>query len=65
VLCFPSRLLLACDVCGRTVSLYDCNTDENGDAVHEECYLRKLRLDTSSPVNQNASFSVRIYGEST
>jgi hypothetical protein len=66
VLCFPIPLLSICDVCGRTVSLEYCNTDERGDAVHEECYLRKLALEKPPPpVAKTQGFSARIYTEST
>jgi hypothetical protein len=31
-----------CSICNRTVSLSDAKTDEDGKAVHENCYLLKL-----------------------
>jgi hypothetical protein len=34
----------ACAVCKAPVELETCKTDERGTAVHEECYVRKIRL---------------------
>jgi len=31
-----------CSICGKPVVLEGSNTDSNGEAVHEECYARKL-----------------------
>jgi hypothetical protein len=31
-----------CAICSEPVNLKTAKTDENGQAVHEECYLRKL-----------------------
>lgn len=28
-----------CWICGECVTLEDCKVDENGQAVHEECYM--------------------------
>jgi hypothetical protein len=33
-----------CAVCNGPVELETCNTDERGSAVHEECYVRKMRV---------------------
>jgi hypothetical protein len=33
-----------CYICGDPVPLEDCKTDENGHAVHEECYLVREKL---------------------
>ena len=30
---------LLCWICGEGVTLEDCKVDENGQAVHEECYM--------------------------
>jgi hypothetical protein len=59
----PIPLLPICNVCGRAVSLEYCKTDENGDAVHEECYLRKLGLENAPP--DAGGVSAGIYTEST
>lgn len=65
MLCLPIPLLPLCDVCGRAVSLEYCKTDERGDAVHEECYLRKLALEKAPPMTKTQGFSAKIYTEST
>jgi hypothetical protein len=31
-----------CPVCGEPVSLERCKTDEDGRAIHEDCYVRKI-----------------------
>ena len=33
-----------CFLCGKSVPLETCKTDENGNAIHEECYVLKMRL---------------------
>jgi hypothetical protein len=33
---------LLCQLCGKHVALESCKTDENGKAVHDECYARSL-----------------------
>jgi hypothetical protein len=33
-----------CRICTRSVSLETSKTDEAGNAVHEDCYVRELRL---------------------
>jgi hypothetical protein len=33
-----------CALCNSPVELETCKTDERGKAVHEECYVRKLRV---------------------
>jgi hypothetical protein len=38
----------SCWICGNEVDLKTCYTDENGAAVHENCYLVKLALATES-----------------
>jgi hypothetical protein len=35
---------LLCSICGSPVSLEKANTDENGTAVHEWCYLLAVKL---------------------
>jgi len=34
-----------CWICGRAVSLESCKIDENGWAMHEECYVAKVALE--------------------
>lgn len=36
------RGLLTCKYCGKAVSLETANTDSDGRALHEHCYLAKL-----------------------
>ena len=36
-----SHQSLVCTVCTMPISLETSKTDENGKAVHEECYVRK------------------------
>jgi hypothetical protein len=36
-----------CYVCKQPVNLRTTNTDENGQAVHGECYIRKLGDDAA------------------
>jgi hypothetical protein len=33
----------SCVLCNRSVELETCKVDERGSAVHEECYVRKIR----------------------
>jgi azurin len=35
---------LVCSICQKPVSLNDAKTDEDGMAVHEDCYLIKVGL---------------------
>lgn len=44
--------LARCQVCDEPVPLEASKTDENGKAVHEECYAIKVRLrQTTTPSN--------------
>jgi anti-sigma regulatory factor (Ser/Thr protein kinase) len=54
--------LPACCICNSPVPLETCKTDENGQAVHEECYVLKVcaatwllagRAPTSGPANRH------------
>lgn len=38
-----SKALPTCPVCNERVELETSKTDEHGQAIHEECYVRKLR----------------------
>jgi hypothetical protein len=31
-----------CAICGKPVSLETCKFDENGNAVHEDCYVGRV-----------------------
>lgn len=41
--------LPACSVCYKPVKLELSKTDEDGQAVHEECYLWKLHREATNP----------------
>jgi hypothetical protein len=44
-----------CVLCSKPVNLqYDLVADENGDAIHEECYVRRIRSE------DQASDSVQV-----
>lgn len=36
--------VLVCHICGHFVALTTCTIDEDGNAVHEECYAKELQL---------------------
>lgn len=40
-------LVVICSICGRRVNLETSKTDEDGQAVHEECYVRKIAASVS------------------
>jgi hypothetical protein len=43
----PKQLAyLPCSICGNPVRLETSKTDELGNAVHEECYITKVRRPT-------------------
>ena len=35
------RAAIVCSICSRIIALETSNTDEQGHAVHEECYVRQ------------------------
>jgi hypothetical protein len=35
---------VVCAICGNPVDLECCKIDEDGDAVHDKCYLAKMSL---------------------
>jgi hypothetical protein len=37
-----------CWICGRDVPLVDCTIDECGRAVHEECYVARMKVQSES-----------------
>jgi hypothetical protein len=41
----PSHIF-RCGICEEHLSLNNCKTDEHGQAVHEACYVMKMKLDT-------------------
>jgi hypothetical protein len=38
-----------CRICNEPVEVETAKTDENGKAVHEDCYVRVLRLKKITP----------------
>jgi hypothetical protein len=38
--------ILICSICHKDVLLEAANTDENGDPVHERCYVSRLTAKT-------------------
>jgi hypothetical protein len=44
-----------CALCNGPVELETCKTDERGRAVHEECYVRKIRANSKTPVSSFAA----------
>jgi hypothetical protein len=42
------RWVPTCVLCGRPVKLETCKTDECGKCIHEQCYVRKIRLEQAS-----------------
>ena len=47
---FLHRLRLPhCALCNERVEIETAKTDENGKAVHEECYVRLVRLKAITP----------------
>jgi len=37
-----SPAVISCSICGKPVALEKCKIDEEGHAVHEDCYFNKL-----------------------
>jgi hypothetical protein len=38
-----------CPICTLPVNMENCKTDENGRAVHEECYVLKIKATSKKP----------------
>jgi hypothetical protein len=38
-----------CSICNGPVEPRTSKTDENGNAVHEDCYVRRMRLKEITP----------------
>lgn len=45
---------LPCRICGKPVALDIAKTDECGKAVHEDCYVSKMRFEQASKSNKTA-----------
>lgn len=39
---------LLCRICGEPVSVETSKTDDGGQAIHEDCYALKLKLEQAS-----------------
>jgi hypothetical protein len=37
------RTIVTCVICSKSVSLEVARIDENGQAVHEECYMERVK----------------------
>jgi hypothetical protein len=37
-----------CGICGGKIVLEKCSTDEHGSAVHEACYVARIKMETES-----------------
>lgn len=48
---------ITCWICGKQVSLHNCKIDERGHAVHEECYVARMKLEAEArrPAGAQAS----------
>jgi hypothetical protein len=42
---------MICHLCGHQVTITACTVDENGKAVHEECYNRELATRFNESIN--------------
>jgi hypothetical protein len=50
-----ARIIVFCSVCNEQISLETSKTDENGKAVHEECYFMVLK--GAAPIPPSTHFS--------
>ena len=39
---------LLCRICGQPLAVEACKTDDGGKAIHEDCYVLKLKLEQAS-----------------
>ena len=40
----PKPSDLKCAICNKPVAIETAKTDDDGQAVHEECYLQRIRM---------------------
>ena len=45
----PQEFSFACSICGNSVDISTCKTDEFGRAVHSVCYTAKLAREKMLP----------------
>jgi hypothetical protein len=48
------RAVPTCCICGKLLQLENCNFDEDGQAVHEDCYTLKLLLGKNKSTAKSA-----------
>jgi hypothetical protein len=54
ILQFIRKLRLPkCSICNQPVELETAKTDEDGNLVHEDCYVRRVRLKEITPPAQS------------
>jgi hypothetical protein len=42
---------LICSICNEPIRLETSKTDENGQSVHEDCYIQRLLASLNDPPN--------------
>jgi hypothetical protein len=52
------RITPICSICNKPIDLETSKTDERGQAVHEECYLRIVKQPPRLPVQKSVSMAV-------
>ena len=50
----PTKSQMKCSICNQPVALEIAKTDDFGQAVHEECYVLKLGVESSRAAVQHA-----------
>ena len=45
---------LLCRICGKPVAVETCKTDGDGQAIHEDCYVLKVKLEHPSKDGQGS-----------
>ena len=52
-----------CPICRRPVWLTEAKTDENGQAIHEGCYVEKIHLVRAQPIRSDMVQSDKIQSD--
>jgi hypothetical protein len=55
----PTASYPICPLCSEHVELENANTDEKGQAVHEECYVTHTTGQTREPVMATSKYTQR------
>jgi hypothetical protein len=50
----PPQIVLVCSICHQPVAIETSKTDEHGHAIHEDCYVLKLRLFQESKLHRES-----------